>query len=57
MAATADASGHPGPAPLPFQHERDEQTGRTYLKIRVPEPAVVNRVADALQALLASFRS
>jgi hypothetical protein len=57
MAATADGSGHPGPVPLPFKRERDERTGQLYLKIRMPEPAVVDRAADALQALLASFRS
>jgi len=57
MAATADGSGHPGHPPLPFERERDQRTGQTYLKIRMPEPAVVDRVADALQALLASLRS
>ena len=57
MAATADGSGHPGRPPLPFERERDQRTGQTYLKIRMPEPAVVDRVADALQALLASLRS
>jgi superfamily II DNA or RNA helicase len=57
LAATRDGSGHPGQAPLPFERERDERTGQTYLKIRLPEPAVIDRVVDAVQALLASFRS
>jgi hypothetical protein len=57
LATTADGSGHPGRASLPFARERDERTGQTYLKIRLPEPAVVDRVADALQVLLASLRS
>ena len=57
LAATGDGPGHSDRAPLPFERERDERTGQTYLKIRMPEPAVVDRVADALQALLVSFRS
>ena len=57
FAATGDGSGRSERASLPFERERDERTGQTYLKIRMPEPAVVDRVADALQALLASFRS
>jgi hypothetical protein len=57
LAAPADSSERTGRAPLPFERERDERTGQTYLKIRMPEPAVVDRVADALQALLASLRS
>jgi superfamily II DNA or RNA helicase len=57
LAGTRDGSGHPGQAPLPFERERDERTGQTYLKIRLPEPAIIDRVVDALQALLASLRS
>ena len=57
LAGTRDGSGHPGQGPFPFERERDERTGQTYLKIRMPEPAIVDRVADALQALLASLRS
>jgi hypothetical protein len=57
LAGTRDGSGHPGQAPLPFERERDERTGQTYLKIRLPEPAIINRVVDAVQALLASLRS
>jgi hypothetical protein len=57
LAGTRDGSGHPGQAPLPFERERDERTGQTYLKVRLPEPAIINRVVDAVQALLASLRS
>ena len=57
LAGTRDGSGHPGQAPLPFERERDERTGQTYLKIRLPEPAIIDRVVDAVQALLASLRS
>ena len=57
LAGTRDGSGHPRQAPLPFERERDERTGQTYLKIRLPEPAIINRVVDAVQALLASLRS
>jgi hypothetical protein len=53
----AAPEGSSGRAPLPFERERDERTGQTFLKIRIPEPAVVDRVADALQALLASLRA
>jgi hypothetical protein len=35
---------------------RDERSGQSYLKIRMPEPEVVDRVAQALQALLESLR-
>jgi hypothetical protein len=53
----AAPAGSPARALLPFERERDERTGQTFLKIRMPEPAVVDRVADALQALLASLRA
>jgi superfamily II DNA or RNA helicase len=36
--------------------ETDERTGRSYLKIPVPEPAAVQRVADALNELLSGLR-
>ena len=37
------------PAPLV---ETDPQSGRAYLKIPVPDPATVQRLADALRDLL-----
>jgi hypothetical protein len=42
-----------------FERRRwgDERTGQTYLKIRLPEPAIIDRVVAAVQALLASLRS
>jgi hypothetical protein len=40
----------------PFERIRDERSGQSYLKIRMPEPEVVDRVAQALQALLESLR-
>ncbi len=39
-----------------FERIRDERSGQSYLKIRMPEPEVVDRVAQALQALLESLR-
>jgi hypothetical protein len=39
-----------------FERIRDERSGQSYLKIRMPEPEVVDRVAHALQALLESLR-
>jgi superfamily II DNA or RNA helicase len=42
-------SGASGQAPLV---ETDPQSGRAYLKIPVPEPATVQRLADALRDLL-----
>jgi len=42
-------SGASGQAPL---LETDPQSGRAYLKIPVPEPATVQRLADALRDLL-----
>jgi hypothetical protein len=40
-----------------FERIRDERSGQSYVKIRMPEPEVVDRVAQALQALLESLRS
>src|SRR6266542_862423 len=39
-----------------FERILDERSGQSYLKIRMPEPEVVDRVAQALQALLESLR-
>jgi hypothetical protein len=40
-----------------FERVREERTGQSYLKIRMPEPDVVDRLAGALQALLESLRA
>jgi hypothetical protein len=36
--------------------ETDAATGKSYLRLRVPEPATVQRLADALSGLLAGLR-
>jgi superfamily II DNA or RNA helicase len=50
----ADGAGAAG-ARL-FESVRDERTGERYLKIRMPAPDVVDRVAQSLGALLESLR-
>jgi superfamily II DNA or RNA helicase len=45
------------PSTRVFERVHDEGTGQNYLKIRMPEPEVVDRVAQALQALLESLRA
>jgi superfamily II DNA or RNA helicase len=50
----AAASDGPAP-PRAFERMRDARTGEAYLKIRMPEPEVVDRVAQSLQALLESL--
>jgi superfamily II DNA or RNA helicase len=45
------------PSTRVFERVHDERTGQNYLKIRMPEPEVVDRVAQALQALLESLRA
>ncbi|MDP2787152.1 MAG: DEAD/DEAH box helicase [Pseudomonadota bacterium] len=45
----------PGQAPSPVL-ETDPKTGRTYLKLPVPEPATIQRLADALRELLTPAR-
>ncbi|MGH7278004.1 MAG: DEAD/DEAH box helicase [Candidatus Rokuibacteriota bacterium] len=49
-------TGNGGTTSPLFERLRDEQTGQSYLKVRMPEPAVVDRLAGALQALLQSLR-
>jgi len=44
------------PSPV-LERIRDERSGQSYLKIRMPEPEVMDRVAGALQALLESLRA
>jgi hypothetical protein len=52
----ADAKPAAGPPPRFLERIRDEQTGQSYLKVRMPEPEVVDRVAQAVQALLESLK-
>lgn len=40
-----------------FERIRDPRSGQAYLKIRMPEPEVMDRVLGALQALLESVRA
>jgi hypothetical protein len=40
----------------PFETVRDERTGERYLKIRMPAPDVIDRVAQSLKALLESLQ-
>jgi len=54
-AGTGQAAAGATPSRL-FERIRDERSGQSYLKIRMPEPEVVDRVAQALQVLLESFR-
>ena len=54
-AGTGQAVAGATPSRL-FERIRDERSGQSYLKIRMPEPEVVDRVAQALQALLGSLR-
>ena len=42
---------------LPVERIFDEPSGRSYLKIRLPEPDVVERAVGALHALLQSLRA
>jgi superfamily II DNA or RNA helicase len=48
--------GGNGASVRPFETVRDEQTGEKYLKIKMPAPDVVDRVAQSLQALLESLQ-
>jgi hypothetical protein len=57
--ASAAGTGQPAAGAIPsrlFERIRDKRSGQSYLKIRMPEPEVVDRVAQALQALLDSLR-
>jgi superfamily II DNA or RNA helicase len=47
-----------GAAPAPMiERIRDEGSGQSYLKIRMPPPEIMDRVAGALQVLLDSLRA
>jgi superfamily II DNA or RNA helicase len=54
-AKPADSSTS-GQAAPPSWLETDARTGQTYLKLPVPEPAVVQKLADALSGLLAGLK-
>jgi len=54
-AGTGQAAAGATPSRL-FERIRDERSGQSYLKIPMPEPEVVDRIAQALQVLLESFR-
>jgi hypothetical protein len=62
FAAAAPSSGRSrasrddGPHIVPFETIRDELTGQRYLKVRMPSPDVVERVAHSLRALLESLQ-
>jgi hypothetical protein len=43
--------------PRVFERIRDGRTGQSYLKIRMPQPEVMDRVAGASQALPESLRA
>jgi len=49
------SAGQPGQAPSPFV-ETDPNSGRAYLKLPVPEPAALQRLADTLRDLLIAPR-
>jgi superfamily II DNA or RNA helicase len=48
-------AGAGGAAPPGVEHGRDERTGQPYLKIRMPQAEVLERVARSLHALLESL--
>src|SRR5438034_984873 len=50
------ASGRHRAGARVFEPVRDERTGDRYLKIRMPAPDVVDRVAQSLRALLENFK-
>jgi hypothetical protein len=56
-AGSPEGAGDGAASPPLFERVRDERTGQGYLKIRMPEPEVVDRLAGALQALLESVRA
>jgi len=45
------------PPPPAVERMRDEHSGQSYLKVRMPPPEVMDRVVGALQALLESLRA
>ena len=58
FAAAAGTSPAAGPASSPvFERVRDDRSGQNYLKIRMPEPEVVDRVVGAVQALLEALKA
>ena len=58
FAAAAGTSPGAGTASSPvFERVRDDRSGQSYLKIRMPEPEVVDHVVGAVQALLEALTS
>jgi SNF2 family DNA or RNA helicase len=57
--ASAAGTGRPTDTPVSsvFERIRDVNSGQSYLKIRMPGPEVMDRVAGALQALLESLKA
>ena len=60
----AQFAAAPGPSPAAgsasspvFERVRDERSGQNYLRVRMPEPEVVDRVVGALQALLENLKA
>jgi len=54
--AAPPSTGATDQAAPPAWLETDARTGQTYLKLPVPEPAVVQKLADALSGLLAGLK-
>lgn len=46
-----NAEGLTAPAGLSSMVERDDKTGRSYLKFPMPEPEVLNKIADLLKSI------
>lgn len=58
LGSVGGPGGAAGAAPAPLvERIRDEGSGQNYLKIRMPPPEVMDRVAGALQGLLDSLRA
>ena len=56
LAAASDANGTKQNGASPSWIETDTRTGQRYLKLPVPEPAAVQRLADALSGFLSGLR-
>jgi hypothetical protein len=52
----AGRAGEEGGSPIASWIETDPASGRQTLKLPLPEPATVQRLADALQGLLAGWK-
>ena len=56
LAAASDSNGTKQNGASPSWIETDTRTGQRYLKLPVPEPAAVQRLADALSGFLSGLR-